>query len=145
MNITAKLNDYRQSPRKVRLVAGLIRGKKAEQALDILTVTVKRAADPMVGLLKSAIANAKNNFSINAEDLVVKSLTVDNGAILYRRMPKARGMATPIRKRVSLITMILSTANDEAVKIEAPKVKAKVAAPTKVAKAPKVSKKKVIK
>ncbi len=128
MNITAKLNDYRQSPRKVRLVAGLIRGKKAEQALDILTVTVKRAADPMVGLLKSAIANAKNNFSLNAEDLFVKSLTVDNGAILYRRMPKARGMATPIRKRVSHVTLVLGVKEAEV------KTKAIKAPKTKVAK-----------
>jgi len=124
MEITAKLNDYRQSPRKVRLVGGLIRGKKVEQALDILTVTVKRASDPMVGLLKSAIANAKNNFSLNIEDLFVKTLTVDNGAILYRRMPKARGMATPIRKRVSLITLVLEVKEVEVKKV-VKKIKAK--------------------
>ncbi len=107
MNITAKLNDYRQSPRKVRLVAGLICGKNAEEAVDILTMTVKRASDPIINLLKSAIANAKNNFSLKAEDLFVKALTVDNGAILYRRMPRARGVAYPIRKRVSHINLIL--------------------------------------
>ncbi len=107
MNITAKLNDYRQSPRKVRLVAGLIRGKKAEQALDILAVTIKRASDPIVALLKSGIANAKANFSMNVEDLYVKSLTADGGAILYRRMPRARGVAYPIRKRTSHITLVL--------------------------------------
>jgi len=128
MDITAKLNDYRQSPRKVRLVAGLIRGKKAEAAIDLLTVTVKRASDPMIALLKSAIANAKNNFSLNAEDLFVKSLTVDNGAILYRRMPRARGVAYPIRKRVSKITLVLGVKEAE--------VKA-----TKALKAPKVAKK----
>jgi large subunit ribosomal protein L22 len=125
MNITAKLNDYRQSPRKVRLVGGLIRGKKAEQAIDILTVTVKRASDPIIGLLKSAIANAKNNFSLNIEDLFVKSLTVDNGAILYRRMPKARGMATPIRKRVSHITLVLEAKEAEVKKVKAPSKKVK--------------------
>lgn len=113
MNITAKLNDYRQSPRKVRLVAGLILGKKAEEAVDILTVTTKRAADPIILLLKSAIANAKNNFSLNEEDLFVKSLTVDGGAILYRRMPKARGIATPIRKRVSHVSLVLSVKEAE--------------------------------
>jgi large subunit ribosomal protein L22 len=129
MNITAKLNDYRQSPRKVRLVAGLIRGKKAEQAIDILNVTVKRASDPMIDLLKSAIANAKNNFSLNAEDLFVKSLTVDNGAILYRRMPKARGMATPIRKRVSHISLVLGVKESEVKNL--PKGKAEVKAPSK--------------
>jgi large subunit ribosomal protein L22 len=130
MNITAKLNDYRQSPRKVRLVAKLICGKKAEQAIDILTVTIKRASDPILGLLKSAIANAKNNFSLDAQDLYVKTLTVDNGAILYRRMPKARGMATPIRKRVSHVTLVLSV-KDAEVKpvVKAEKVVAKAAAP----------------
>jgi large subunit ribosomal protein L22 len=128
MNITAKLNDYRQSPRKVRLVAGLIRGKKVEQALDILVVTIKRAADPMISLLKSAISNAENNFSLKAEDLFVKSLTVDNGAILYRRMPRARGVAYPIRKRVSKINLVLGVKED-----------------TKVLSAPKVAKKKITK
>jgi large subunit ribosomal protein L22 len=127
MNITAKLNDYRQSPRKVRLVAGLIRGKKVEEAIDTLVVTIKRASDPIISLLKSGIANAVNNFSLRAEDLFVKSLTVDNGAILYRRMPKARGIATPIRKRVSHITLVLGVKETEveekAKKLEAPKVK----------------------
>ena len=118
MNITAKLNDYRQSPRKVRLVTNLIRGKKAEEAIDILTVTVKRASDPIISLIKSAIANAKNNFSLAVDDLFVKALTVDNGAILYRRMPKARGMATPIRKRVSHITLVLETKDVEPKKIK---------------------------
>ncbi len=116
MNITAKLNDYRQSPRKVRLVADLICGKKAEEAIDILTITVKRASDPIINLLKSAIANAKNNFSLNVEDLFVKALTVDSGAILYRRMPKARGMATPIRKRTSHLTLVLSVREDKSKK-----------------------------
>jgi large subunit ribosomal protein L22 len=133
MEITAKLNDYRQSPRKVRLVGGLIRGKKALAAVDLLTVTIKRASDPIIGLLKSAIANAKNNFNLNVEDLFVKSMSVDNGAILYRRMPKARGMATPIRKRVSHITLILSVKEAEVKNlpaqtgIKAPAKKAKVA------------------
>ncbi len=140
MNITAKLNDYRQSPRKVRLVAGLIRGKKAEAAVDILTVTVKRASDPIIGLLKSAIANAKNNFSLNAEDLFVKSLTVDNGAILYRRMPRARGVAYAIRKRVSHINLTLGVKEAEVKKIPA-KAKAKKTATVKKAKVTKIEKK----
>jgi len=139
MNITAKLNDYRQSPRKVRLVANLIRGKKALQAIDILTVTVKRASDPVIDLIKSAIANAKNNFSVAAEDLFVKTLTVDNGAILYRRMPKARGMATPIRKRTSHLTLTLGVKEKEAAPVK------KIKAPAKVSKSPKVAKKKIIK
>ncbi len=118
MNITAQLNDYRQSPRKVRLVAGLIRGKKAEEAIDILTFTIKRASDPIISLLRSAIANAKTNFSLKVEDLFVKSLTVDNGAILYRRMPRARGIAFPIRKRTSHISLVLGVKETEVKKIK---------------------------
>lgn len=123
MNITAKLNDYRQSSRKVRLVAGLICGKGAEDAVDLLKVTVRKASDPLIGLLQSAIANAKNNFNLEAGDLYVKSLTVDNGAILYRRMPRARGVAYPIRKRVSHINLVLSVKElAKSPKIKVPKV-----------------------
>jgi large subunit ribosomal protein L22 len=118
MNITAKLNDYRQSPRKVRLVGALVRGKKVNEALDILAVTIKRASDPIISLLKSAIANAKNNFSLNQDDLIVKSLTVDNGAILYRRMPRARGVAYAIRKRVSNVSLVLEVKETETKKLK---------------------------
>lgn len=109
MNITAKLNDYRQSPRKVRLVSDLVKGKKVEDAITTLTYAVKRAADPLLSLLLSAVANAKNNFGIEKEDLIVKSFTVDGGQILYRRMPRARGVAYPIRKRTSHVALVLST------------------------------------
>jgi large subunit ribosomal protein L22 len=118
MNITAQLNDYRQSPRKVRLVAGLIRGKKVQESIDILTTTVKRASDPIISLLRSASANAQNNFSLKTEDLFVKSLTVDGGAILYRRMPRARGMAYPIRKRTSHLNLILGVQEPEVKKLK---------------------------
>lgn len=121
MNITAKLNDYRQSPRKVRLVAGLIRGKKVLEAIDILMLTVKRASDPIIALLKSGIANAKNNFNLTVDDLFVKSLSVDNGAILYRRMPRARGVAYAIRKRVSHLTLTLGVKEAEVKKLPAKK------------------------
>ncbi len=124
MNITAKLNDYRQSPRKVRLITDLICGKSAVNAVDILSLTVKRASDPILNLLKSAIANAKENFKLEAKDLIIKSISVDNGAILYRRMPRARGVAYPIRKRVSCVSLVLSTKEEKEVKaIKAPKVK----------------------
>jgi len=123
MNITAQLNDYRQSPRKVRLVANLIRGKQVLTAIDLLTLTVKRASDPIIALLKSGIANAKNNFNLTAEDLFVKALTVDNGSILYRRMPRARGVAYAIRKRVSHVNLTLGVKDEDNKKIEAPKVK----------------------
>lgn len=99
--IKAKLNNYRQSPRKVRLIANLVKGKMVEEALDILTFAGKRAALPLKNLIESAIANAKNNFNLGKETLFVKEFKVDVGAILYRRMPRARGTAYPIRKRTS--------------------------------------------
>ncbi|MFA5934719.1 MAG: 50S ribosomal protein L22 [Candidatus Paceibacterota bacterium] len=99
--ITAKLNDYRQSPRKVRLVATLIKGKKVEEAKNSLSFLIKRAAKPLSDLLDSAIANAEHNFNITADKLFVKEFRVDEGVVLKRRMPRARGMAYPIKKRTS--------------------------------------------
>ncbi len=104
--VKAELNNYRQSPRKVRLVANLVRGKRADRALDNLTFTAKRAALPIKKLIASALANAKNR-SIPTENLVVKSIRVDGGAILYRRRPRSHGMANPIRKRTSRISLVL--------------------------------------
>jgi large subunit ribosomal protein L22 len=105
--VTAQLNNYRQSPRKVRLVADLMRGKKATVALDHLAFTTKRASDPIAKLLASAIANATNNHGLSAETLFVKEVRVDGGVILYRRMPRARGSAYPIRKRTSKVVVVL--------------------------------------
>ncbi|HRH25495.1 MAG TPA: 50S ribosomal protein L22 [Parcubacteria group bacterium] len=118
----ATLKNYRQSPRKVRVVADLVRGKRVEDALVTLMYTTKRATDPLSKLLSSAIANAKN-LSIPTENLVVKEISVDGGAILYRRLPKSRGMATPIRKRTSHVTITLAEGKPKKVK----SVKAKVA------------------
>lgn len=107
--ITASLNDYRQSPRKVRLVADLVRGKKVEDAKNTLNFLVKRTSKPLSALLDSAIANAKNNFNIEAGNLFIKEFKVDVGATLKRRMPRARGMAYPINKRTSHIFIKLDT------------------------------------
>lgn len=107
--ITAKLNDYRQSPRKVRLVADLVKGKKVEDAKSSLTFLVKRASKPLLNLLDSAVANAKNNFNISSDNLFVKSFRVDEGVVLKRRRPRARGMAYPINKRTSKILIELDT------------------------------------
>jgi large subunit ribosomal protein L22 len=90
MQITAQLNDYRQSPRKVRLVARLIQGKKIEEAKNTLSFLVKRAAKPLADLLNSAVSNASNNFNIPSDQLYVKSFRVDAGMTLKRRMPRAR-------------------------------------------------------
>lgn len=106
--ITAKLNDYRQSPRKVRLVTDLVKGKSVENALNALYILEKRAAGPIKDLIDSAVANAKHNFSLERDALFIKDFRVDNGAILYRRMPRARGTAYPIKKRTSHITLVLA-------------------------------------
>jgi len=94
-------------PRKVRLITDMVKGRKALRARDILALTNKRAVTPVLKLLNSAIANAKNNFKLNEETLFIKNITVDGGPMLKRWMPKAHGRATPIRQRTSHITMIL--------------------------------------
>ena len=103
----ATLRNYRQSPRKVRVVASLIKNKKVNDALSLLEFTAKKATDPILKLLNSAISNAKNK-DISLDNLVVHGIRVDVGKILYRRMPRARGSASPIRKRTSHITISLA-------------------------------------
>jgi large subunit ribosomal protein L22 len=107
--ITARLNDYRQSPRKVRLVANLVKGKKIEEVKNTLAFLVKRASKPLADLIDSAVANASNNFNIPADKLYVKEFRVDEGVVLKRRMPRARGMAYPINKRTSHVFVQLDT------------------------------------
>jgi large subunit ribosomal protein L22 len=114
--ITASLNDYRQSPRKVRLVANLIKGKTADQAVTLLTFTVKVAAGPLKNLLLSALANAKHNFNIDGTNLYVKELLVNPGVVLKRSMPRARGSAYPIRKRTSHVHLTLAVREPKAAK-----------------------------
>lgn len=105
--ITAKLNSYRQSPRKVRVVADAIRGKSVQEAKTRLNFITKRATGPLHKLLDSAIANAKN-LGISEEGLKVKEIRVDGGKILYRRRPAAHGAAHPIRKRTSHVKLVLA-------------------------------------
>ena len=109
--VKAKLSTYRQSPRKVRMVAKLVRGKRASEALTLLKFATKKTALPMQKLIASAIANAKN-LSMSEEDLVIKELKVDEGRTLYRRRPRSRGMANPIRKRTSHISVTLAEATN---------------------------------
>ncbi len=107
IEIKAELNNYRQSPRKVRIVADTVKGKKVADALTILSFVPKRAALPLEKLVASALANAKN-MSVDTTKLFVKELRVDQGPTLYRRRPRSRGMANPIRKRTSRVTVLLS-------------------------------------
>ena len=125
--VTASLTNYRQSPRKVRLVASLIKGKTVSQALDMLGVTVKRASDPLAKLINSAVANAKDR-GISVEGLYVKECTVNQGVTMNRFMPGARGSAFPIRKKSSHVKLVLDTRVPKAV---APKTKKVSKAETK--------------
>lgn len=107
--IKAVLKNYRQSPRKVRLVATSLRGKKVNTALTNLSFIARRSSLPLKKLIESAVANAKNNYGIDSNDLMIKSITVDEGYTLKRWMPRARGAAYPINKRTSHVTVVLDS------------------------------------
>lgn len=102
----AVLKNYRQSPRKVRLLADLVRGKEVEKALTILSFANKRAAGPFAGVIRSAVANAKAA-GADERSLVVKKAAVDKGTVFTRYMPRARGSASPINRRSSRISIEL--------------------------------------
>ncbi len=107
MEVRARLRFARVAPRKVRLVADLIRGKRSEEALNILTYTKKAAAKILIKLLKSAIANASQKKHIDIDRLYIKRITVDQGPTIKRYTPRALGRATMIRKRTSHIHITL--------------------------------------
>ena len=106
----AKLNNEPSSPRKMRLVADIIRGKEVFMALNILKFTRKHAAVPMEKLLRSAINNwqqKNNDADVTEANLIVKDITVDGGRTLKRISPAPQGRAHRIRKRSNHITIIL--------------------------------------
>lgn len=102
----ATLGSFRQSPRKMRMVVNAVRGKKVAEALVNLDFIAKKAAAPVRTLINSALANAKT-LDIPTENLIVKSIMVNGGPIMYRRQPASRGRANPIRKRTSSIVVEL--------------------------------------
>lgn len=108
IEIKAHLRYLPITPRKVRLVADAIRGKWADDALHTLRFIPKRAALPLAKLLKSAMSNAEHNFKLQKDGLYIRSLLVNEGPVLRRFLPRARGRATPLRHRRSHITMVLS-------------------------------------
>lgn len=114
--INASLKNYRQSPRKMRGVANLIKGKPVTIALDTLAHINKKAGDPLYALLASAVSNAKNNFNMEKEGLIVKDIRIDSGFILKRNMPRARGMAYRINKRTSHVNITLAPKPEKAPK-----------------------------
>ncbi len=107
MPVTAKLNYLRIAPRKVRLIANLIRGKTVNEAQSVLKFTVKKSTEPLLKLLNQAVINARNNFQLEADNLYVSKITVDEGPKLKRWRPRARGQAYEIQKKTSHITIVL--------------------------------------
>lgn len=104
--VCAKLKNYRQSPRKVRIVADLVRGKKVTDAVNSLRFLAKRAGTPIEKLISSAVANAKN-IGVDEKDLFIKEIRVDKGLTMKRWMPRARGRASAIHKRSSHVLVVL--------------------------------------
>lgn len=98
----------RISPKKVNLVAGLVRGKPVQYAIDFLKFTPKKSAKPLMETIKSALANAEQNFRQNKKDLYVSKIIVNEGATLKRSRPVSRGRSHPILKRTSHIKVELS-------------------------------------
>lgn len=108
MKVSAQLNNLRRSPRKVRLVADLLRGLDVENAQNQLNFLVKGSQQSFEKLLKSAIANAENNFGLDKNNLFIKDIIVNEGTKMKRWLPRAYGRATAILKRTSNIEIIIA-------------------------------------
>ncbi len=108
--VKAYARGIHMSPRKVRLVASLLKNMPVEEALNNLTFMTKKAALPIRKLVDSGVANAKHNFQIDLDRLFVKSVTVDGGQVMKRFRPRAQGRAFPIRRRTSHINLVLGVA-----------------------------------
>src|SRR5665647_869767 len=108
MQVKAKLNNLRISPRKVRLIAELVRGLDVNEAVNQIEVSYKRASLPMKKLILSAVSNGENNLGIDRDNMYVFSVLVDAGPSLKRWMPKAYGRASQILKRTTQVEITLA-------------------------------------
>ncbi|MCI5567825.1 MAG: 50S ribosomal protein L22 [Veillonellaceae bacterium] len=108
MEAKATAKYVRIAPRKVRVVMDLIRGKNVQDAFAILKFTPKVGAEAIEKVLKSAVANAENNFDMNEDNLYVSEAYVDQGPTLKRIHPRSRGQAFKILKRTSHITVVVA-------------------------------------
>ena len=108
MEAKAHLKYARISPRKVKIVLDLIRGKDAAMAMAILKNTPRSASEYLIKLLNSAIANAENNFHMDSSKLYVAECYVNAGPTLKRIMPRAKGSADRILKRTSHVTLVVA-------------------------------------
>jgi large subunit ribosomal protein L22 len=113
MDVKASLRNYRISAQKARLVVNQVRGKGVEEALDTLAVSNKKFAGPLSKLLRSAVANAEqkndnHQAGIDVDNLVVKTIAVDEGPSMWRIRPRAQGRATWVQKRSSHVSVVLA-------------------------------------
>ncbi|MFO1519770.1 MAG: 50S ribosomal protein L22 [bacterium] len=106
--VKAKISYLRVAPRKARLVCDLVRGKKVQEAMDVLRFTKRGCSRDILKLIQSAVANANYKGGIDVDNLYVHRITVDQGTVYKRWLPRARGSATPILKKTSHVTVILS-------------------------------------
>ena len=100
-NATAKLSYVRIAPRKLRIIANMIRGKKVTSAINNLRFTQNSGSRELFKLLVSAVANAEDKGDVDVDDLIVKTIMVDQGPVLKRWRPRAHGRATSIQKKTS--------------------------------------------
>lgn len=107
MEARAKLRYVRLSPQKTRLVVDMVRGKRIQEALNILKFSPQKAADVVSKLVSSAVANAEQQGVSDVDRLFVKAISVDQGPVLKRFLPRAQGRATKIRKPTSHITVVI--------------------------------------
>ena len=107
MEVKAKLRYTRTAPRKIRLVADMIRGKDVNEAIQILSFVNKKSAPMIKKLLQSAVANADQKKTVDVDTLFVKHISVDQGPTLKRYMPRAMGRASEIKKKTSHVNLVL--------------------------------------
>lgn len=110
---TAKLNYLKIAPRKVRLIANTLKGLPVKEAEAQLLMRIQRSSEPLLKLLRSAVANAKNNKKMDVSKLFISSIFVNPGPMLKRFMPRAQGRATPIHKKMSHVVLVLSEAENK--------------------------------
>ncbi len=107
MSVKASIKHLRVSPRKARLLADMIRGKSVQKALDALRFTKKKTSIDFIKLVKQAVANAGQKASVDTDQLIVGKVFVNQGPVMKRFMPRAKGSASPILKRFSHIYLEL--------------------------------------
>ena len=108
MSAKAIVRHVRMSPRKMRIVANIVRGKRVDQAMNLLRVMPKRAAFIIRKLLVSAVANAEHGGEQDVDALFIKECAIDNGPILKRFMPRAMGRANRVQHRTSHVTIVVN-------------------------------------